>query len=79
MTMDQHEKAVLKAACLEAAATMLADQFAQMVRRGINAAPDTAACVRFARDMFEKSTGEPWADITEPAEPARVAPDPKRR
>jgi hypothetical protein len=61
--MDDREKAALMAACLEAAATLLADQLVQLVRRGVNTAPDTAACVRFARDLFEKSTGERWPDI----------------
>jgi hypothetical protein len=60
--MDDREKAALMAACLEAAATLLADQLVQLVRRGVNTAPDTAACVRFARDLFEKSTGERWPE-----------------
>jgi hypothetical protein len=59
--MDDWEKIDLKAACIKAAAILLADQLAQMdPRRGGDAAPDTASCARFARDLFGKLTGEPW-------------------
>jgi hypothetical protein len=74
--MDPNEKAAVMAACLQAAATLLADQLAMAAaQRGVNPTPDTAECVRFARDMFEKSTGEPWQEETIP----ETGPDPRPR
>jgi hypothetical protein len=59
--MDEHEKIALKAACIQAAAILVADQLAQMARRGADdPTPDTAACARFAHDLFGKLTGESW-------------------
>jgi hypothetical protein len=58
--MDDHEKTALKAACIQAAAILVADQLAQMAGRGANPAPDTATCARFAHDLFGKLTGEAW-------------------
>jgi len=58
--MNQDEKTALKAACIQAAAILVADQLAQMTRRGADPAPDTATCARFARDLFGKLTGESW-------------------
>ena len=58
--MDDHEKTALKAACIQAAAILVADQLAQMAEPGADPAPDTAVCERFARDLFGKLTGEPW-------------------
>jgi hypothetical protein len=60
--MDDNEKTALKAACLKAAATLLANQAAQRSGRYDEPAPDTAACVEFARDLFGKLTGEPWEE-----------------
>lgn len=61
--MDEREKAVLKAACLRAAAILLAP----MQRKaeysfppGARSAPDTAQCIKYARDLFGKVTSEPW-------------------
>jgi hypothetical protein len=58
--MDAREKIALKAARIQAAAILVADQLAQMARRGADPAPDTAICARFARDLFGKLTGESW-------------------
>jgi hypothetical protein len=63
--MDSFEKATLKAACIQAAATMLGAQppavsgVPPAFGRPTNS-PDTAACARFARDLFGKLTGESW-------------------
>lgn len=55
--MNQQAKTVLKAACIQAAATLLAAQpQAFPPGGGSDLAPDTAACARFARDLFEKVT-----------------------
>src|ERR1700732_4749898 len=62
LSMDQHEKIALKAARIQAAAILVADQLAEMAERGADPAPDTAVCERFARDLFGKLTGEPWED-----------------
>jgi hypothetical protein len=60
--MDNQGKIALKAACIQAAAILLAAQpQAFPVEGGSDPAPDTAACARFARDLFEKLTEEPWA------------------
>jgi hypothetical protein len=60
--MDQQERTALKAACIQAAAILVAGQSSQMAVRPINPAPapDTGACVRFARDLFGKLTHEAW-------------------
>jgi hypothetical protein len=67
--MDNQEKAVLKAACIQAAAILLAPlqsvrSIAQDPRRvsaeTIPVSADTANCARHARDLFRKLTGEPW-------------------
>ena len=62
--MDQYERAMLKAACLEAAAKLLAASSPQTDRRpgfaNVPPAPDTAACVKYARDLFAKLTDEKW-------------------
>ena len=57
--MGDEEKTALKAACIKAAAMMLADQMARPAP-GVRPAPDTALCARYARDLFAKMTGEPW-------------------
>jgi hypothetical protein len=64
--MDRDEKLVLKAACIQAAATLLAgngrpggDPRAQFGAPAQNSA-DTGSAARYARDLFGKLTGEPW-------------------
>jgi hypothetical protein len=59
--MENAEKIALKAACIQAAAILVAAQpQVSPLGRGASPAPDTAACVRFARDLFGKLTGEAW-------------------
>jgi hypothetical protein len=60
--MGDDARAVMKAACIQAAATLLADQLAlaQRAKPGAKPAADTAACARYARDLFMKVTGEVW-------------------
>ena len=60
--MDRDEKIAMKAACIQAAATLLAGvaQSPQLGRNSEEAAADTGNCARFARDLFGKLTGEPW-------------------
>lgn len=64
--MDQHEKTVLKAACVQAAAILIAGlqpppQAQSSLPRAVTPmAPDTGNCERFARDLFGKLTNEPW-------------------
>lgn len=67
--MDSFEKATLKAACIQAAAIMVSAQPAPATsgaappgfgRNAPPGGPDTAACARFARDLFGKATGESW-------------------
>ena len=68
--MDNHEKTALKAACIQAAAILLAPlhpvrSTAGAPRRAsaetaIPVSADTANCARHARDLFGKLTGEPW-------------------
>jgi hypothetical protein len=63
--MDREEKIALKAACVQAAATLLAPLLsAANEPRGSNRAPaaDTGSCARYARDLFGKLTGERWED-----------------
>jgi hypothetical protein len=59
--MEDDEKAMLKAACIQAAVILLADQM-QRPGHGTTPAPDAAACVRYARDPLEKVTGEARED-----------------
>ena len=77
--MEEAEKIALKAACIQAAATLVAALPAAPPAlppapppfggRGAAptpapaataAEPDTGACARYARDLFEKLTGETW-------------------
>jgi hypothetical protein len=66
--MDSFEKATLKAACIQAAAILIGAQPAPVASgagppvfgRSASGGPDTAACARFARDLFGKVTGESW-------------------
>jgi hypothetical protein len=63
--MDRDEKIAMKAACIQAAATLVAGvaqppQSPQLGRNSEEAAADTGNCARFARDLFGKLTGEPW-------------------
>jgi hypothetical protein len=58
--MDKDEETALKAACIQAAAILIADQLAQFARRDTKPAPDTGTCARFAHDLFGKLTGESW-------------------
>ena len=62
--MDKDEKIILKAACIQAAATMLAPLHARLFEpvEGQNPSADTLNCARHARDLFEKVTGEQWDD-----------------
>ena len=67
--MDSYEKAALKAACIQAAAILLAplqqvrstagDPRRASVESAIPVSADTANCARHARDLFGKLTGEP--------------------
>jgi hypothetical protein len=61
--MNPQEKIALKAACVQAAAILLAP-LTNIDPRGGNRAPaaDTASCARYARDLFGKLTGERWED-----------------
>jgi len=66
--MDRDERWTLKAACIKAAATLVAElpretpgfprNDAFLTREEV--APDTGSCARYARDLFGKLTGEPW-------------------
>jgi hypothetical protein len=66
--MDSQEKIALKAACIQAAAILLAPLQSvrasagdpRRVETAIPASADTANCARHARDLFGKLTGEPW-------------------
>jgi hypothetical protein len=62
--MEEYAKAMLKAACLQAAAILVANSGqATDSRRGFGptqSAPNTAACVSYARDLFGKLTNEKW-------------------
>ena len=70
--MNEAEKIALKAACIQAAATLVASlppspPTPPPFGRGpaptaaqSGAEPDTGACARYARDLFGKLTGEPW-------------------
>lgn len=60
--MDRDEKIALKAACVQAAAMLIAGlqggtEFP--TRQGTQGA-DTGNCARYARDLFGKLTNEPW-------------------
>lgn len=63
--MEEWEMTMLKAACVQAAAILLATPRAQPAPlafppAGMAARRDTAACQRYARDLFGKITGESW-------------------
>jgi len=58
--MDRDEKTALKAACIQAAAILVANELAQIAGRNATPAADTATCARFAHDLFGKLTGESW-------------------
>jgi hypothetical protein len=64
--MDQHEKVALKAACIQAAATLIAwlgpppTPPGGFAARQETRAADTGNCARYARDLFGKLTNEPW-------------------
>ena len=62
--MDEREKALLKAACLRAAATLLGPIQRPVDRPFVagrqQLAPNTAECVEYARDLFGKLTNESW-------------------
>jgi len=60
--MDRDQKIALQAACVIAAANLIANQpiHPSMQRFGQQMEPDTAACARYARDLFGKLTNEPW-------------------
>ena len=61
--MDKDEKIALKAACIQAAAILLAplppSSHPYQSRDG-QAGADTGSCARYARDLFGKLTGESW-------------------
>jgi hypothetical protein len=58
--MDNDEKIALKAACLQAAATLVAALPRPRSTSREAVAADTGNCVRHARDLFGKLTGESW-------------------
>ena len=64
--MDRDEKLALKAACIQAAAILIAGVpqvpgAPRTVGFGSNGpAADTGSCARYARDLFGKLTNEPW-------------------
>ena len=67
--MDRDEKVALKAACIQAAATLVAALSPPPLTPGTPAAAqrsqaaqaaDTGNCARYARDLFGKLTNEPW-------------------
>jgi hypothetical protein len=59
--MDRDEKIAVKAACIEAAAILVAAlAVPQLGGEGGGVGADTGSCARFARDLFGKLTGEPW-------------------
>jgi hypothetical protein len=60
--MDQEERIALKAACITAAAILLAPLYAKVDIRGdpSKMSADTTNCARHAHDLFHKVTGEPW-------------------
>jgi hypothetical protein len=59
--MDRDEKIALKAACIQAAATLIAGiSVPAAARTTQGAAADTGNCARYARDLFGKLTNEPW-------------------
>jgi hypothetical protein len=60
--MERDEKIALKAACIQAAAILLAPLYhgASPRQDSNRISADTANCVRHARDLFGKLTGEPW-------------------
>ena len=78
--MDRNEKTILQAACIQAAAIMLAPLHAQQFAPtdGQNPSADTLNCARHARDLFEKVTGEPWDEpgrASDGAPPATLVVD----
>jgi hypothetical protein len=65
--MDRDEKFALKAACIRAAAALLAGipkatelSRSEPFRARAQPGADTGSCARYARDLFGKLTGEPW-------------------
>lgn len=60
--MDDTERIALKAACIQAAAILVASHPQAQPTPTAPAAsePDTGACARYVRDLFGKLTGEPW-------------------
>lgn len=72
--MDDYQRTTLRAACIQAAATLIGPRASTAAQatapppfggRGGSAAagePDTAACARYARDLYYKLTGETWEE-----------------
>jgi hypothetical protein len=65
VSVEEWEKAILKAACVQAAAILLSGSRGASAplafpSAGMAARPDTAACQRYARDLFGKITGQSW-------------------
>jgi hypothetical protein len=65
MALARDEKLALKAACIQAAAILVAGLtaapgFPRNEPFGTRGEPDTGNCARYARDLFGKLTGEPW-------------------
>jgi len=59
--MDKDEKIALKAACIQAAAILLAPAAARTpMGPRMEPTADTGNCARYARDLFGKLTGESW-------------------
>ena len=64
MALPRDEKLAIKAACIQAAAILLAglsqDPEPSLGAVAEPAAADTGNCARYARDLFGKLTNEPW-------------------
>jgi hypothetical protein len=59
--MDRDEKIAIKAACIQAAAALVAAlPRPHLARDGEGPLADTGNCARYALDLFGKLTGQPW-------------------
>lgn len=60
--MNREEEIALKAACITAAAILLAPLYAKVEIRGdpSKMSADTSNCARHAHDLYLKVTGEGW-------------------
>jgi hypothetical protein len=60
MEMTKEEEIALKAACVQAAAALLVAQYAKVGGPSSSLQADTVTCTRYAKDLYQRITGQAW-------------------